>query len=278
MTSHGSTDPSPAAVRIVMIPDYRSTNPYQRLIAEGLERHGAHVAFSQKPRRALPLLATARAFDVDVVHLHWITPFLRNASAPLYLLFVVRLIVDLVMTRLSGVRVVWTVHNKVSHEARHPRFELWARRGIARVVDAIIVHSPEICREIAADFRLPPAHFDIIPHASFGDLYGERLDIDEARRALGLDRPGRVFLNFGLMRPYKGLKRLMEAWAASGLGDAGHTLLLAGAFSDPAYRADIEAAAAPLPGVRIDAGFVPDDRVRYYHGACAAVVLPFEKS
>lgn len=261
-----------------MIPDYRSTNPYQRLIAEGLEALGVRIAFEQRTRKQVfPLHAAVRELRVDVLHLHWITPFLRGSSVPVYVAYGMRLLADIAFVRATGVCVVWTIHNKVSHETRYPALEMWLRRRIARIVDAIIVHSPEIRREIAADFRKPLEAFDIVPHASFGDLYGEAANLRESRESLALPMHGKVFLNFGIMRPYKGLEHLLEAWGTSGLGIAGHTLLLAGEFNDPAYRDKILAAALPLGGVRIDDGRVPDDRVRLYFGASDAVVLPFER-
>lgn len=277
MTAENATG-TEYGLRIVMIPDYRATNPYQRLIAEGLEALGAQVNFYVPVRRrTFPLRIAANQFDVDVLHLHWITPFLRDSSLTVYAAFAARLLLDIVLTRAAGVSVVWTIHNKVSHEARYPRFEMAVRRCVARIVDAKIVHSPEIRREIAAEYGQLPSSFDIVPHASFGNLYGEPLGRSEARDELGLAADGRVFLNFGLMRPYKGLKRLLDSWSASGLGAAGHTLLLAGEFNDPDFRAEIVTQAAATVGVRIDAGHVPNDRVRLYFSACDAIVLPFER-
>lgn len=269
---------SSTPLRVAMVPDYRSTNPYQGLIAAQLETLGVRTAFVQRTRRhVFPLRAAARELDIDILHLHWITPFLRGSNVAAYVAYSARLLADIAFVRATGVCVVWTIHNKVSHETRYPALEMWVRRGIARIVDAMIVHSAEIRREIAADFRKPLDAFDIVPHASFGNLYGEPADKREAREALALPANGEVFLNFGIMRPYKGLERLLEAWSSSGLSTAGHTLLLAGEFNDEAYRDVILRAAKSLGGVRIDDGRVPDDRVRFYFGASDAVVLPFQR-
>ncbi len=278
MANRPESTESSTPLRVAMVPDYRSTNPYQGLIAAQLEALGVRIAFVQRTRRhVFPLRAAVRELDVAVLHLHWITPFLRGSSFPVYVAFSARLLADIAFVRASGVGVVWTIHNKVSHETRHPAFEMWVRRGIARIVDAMIVHSPEIRREIAADFRMPLTAFDVVPHVSFAGFYGEAPNARESRESLALPVDGKVFLNFGIMRPYKGLERLLEAWADSGLGTTGHTLLLAGQFNDPTYRDKILAAAQPLNGVRVDDGRVADDRVRLYFGACDAVVLPFER-
>jgi hypothetical protein len=106
---------------------------------------------------------------------------------------------------------------------------------------------------------------------------GETPGPEEARHALALTSTGRVFLNFGIMRPYKGIGALLDAWEAAGLGPAGHTLLLAGEFSDPAYRSEIVARAAALAGVRIDAQRIPDEKIRFSFGAADATVLPYER-
>jgi beta-1,4-mannosyltransferase len=260
-----------------MIPDYSQSNPYQRLLADALRGSGTTVDFLRGGRRIFPLYEAARCFDVDVVHLHWVTPFLPAVALPLYVLYAARFMLDIALTRLSGKNVVWTIHNKVSHEARYPRLEMSIRRRIARMVDAMIVHSQEIQREMAHDFGLPLASFAVVPHASYGNTYGDEIDGIEAREMLGLPQSGRVFLNFGLMRRYKGLKRLLDAWSASGLGEAGNTLVLAGEFNDPVFREEITNQASLLRGVRLDLGRVPDERVRIYFSACDVVVLPFQK-
>jgi len=260
-----------------MIPDYRTENPYQKLIADELTKRGVRVVFPKGGRRIFPLLQAARHERCNIVHLHWITPFLHDAIAPVYVLYAIRLILDIALTRINNIRVVWTIHNKISHDARHPKLEMLVQRIIANIVNTMIVHSAEIRREISVNLKKPISSFYVIPHLSYAHIYGEAPNTVESRRQLNLKPTGRIFLNFGLMKPYKGLQKLLESWSASELGHQGNTLLLAGKFMNPAFQSEITATASSIAGVRIDAGFVPNGHVRLYFGACDAVVLPFER-
>ena len=78
-----------------------------------------------------------------------------------------------------------------------------------------------------------------------------------------------VVLCFGLMRPYKGIDLLLEAWR----GIEGAELWIAGA-----PRMDISALQASAPtGVRFAARFIGDDELPAYFRRADLVVLPYRE-
>lgn len=255
-------------MRVLMMPDYRPDNPYQQLLAEALRGgEGLDVVFPAGYRRVFPLARTAREIGADVLHLHWLEPYVRpSASLPRVALRGAKALVDLLLVRASGVRVVWTIHNEASHERRHPRLERALLRAAERLACATIVH--EAVRRAAHPDAV------VIPHGHFGAAYAQAVEQDQARAAIGEPAEGRLFLCFGLLRPYKGVEDLLDAWAASGLG-RDHRLLVVGAPQDPAYGRALEERARALPGVRIVAEFVPSVRVHLYFSAADVVVLPY---
>ena len=51
------------------------------------------------------------------------------------------LALDILVVRLRGKRVIWTIHNLVSHESNNPEWEIKARRVIARTCSHALLHS-----------------------------------------------------------------------------------------------------------------------------------------
>ncbi|MCX7764257.1 MAG: glycosyltransferase [Bacteroidia bacterium] len=112
------------------------------------------------------------------------------------------------------------------------------------------------------------------------DHYGEPVSKEEACRVLGLDPAYRYLLFFGLIRAYKGLDLLLEAWRKPSLQKFAEVkLLIAGELYEPyeKYRPLLEA-----PEVRervvFHEGFVPDEEVRYYFSVAEAVVQPYRSA
>lgn len=181
-------------------------------------------------------------------------------------LYGLRLTTDLSAVRARGVRLVWTAHNDVSHEAGHPRVEAIVGRIVASFARAVIVH------ERARLDRYPSGV--VIPHGTLREAHGSAIPAPEARRTLGLDRPGRVILHLGRIRPYKGVEELLDAWTRTRLGEQ-HTLLIAGAVPDAHFKARLMARANQSRGVILRPEFVPDHEVPLYLGAADLVALPY---
>ena len=262
-------------LRVLMMPDYRADNPYQRLLAEGLERCDVEVHFPAGYRRGLPLWRAWRAVPgASVLHLHWINPYLRGNNALTQAAYCLRLLVDIALLRLSGVGVVWTIHNRISHEAQWPRLERWVQRRLARQANEVIIHARANVAELTQDLRLRPDRINVIPHGHYRRAYSPAVDRTVARESLGLPSTGKVYLYFGMLRPYKGIEKLIAEWQSTAR-PAGDTLVIAGKPLDGKYLKRIVEAASPSPGIRILSGFVPTDQVHLYFSAADVVVLPF---
>lgn len=267
-----------SALKILMTPDYRRDNPYQALLAQALEELGARVSFPRGYRRVLPL---RRMLDQDglrpnVLHLHWLAPYLKGRNAVAMAAYAAKLIVDLVLVRRAGVRLVWTVHNLVEHEQAHPGIELWCRRRLARLADVIIVHSDGARETVAGAYDVPPEKIFIMPHGHYRDVYGPPIPAAEARRKLRLAPQGRVFLFFGTIRPYKGVLKLLSAWAESPELNERHLLVIAGEALDRRYREAVRDAAEAVPNACLWLGRVPDDWVAALISAADALIVPLE--
>jgi glycosyltransferase involved in cell wall biosynthesis len=129
---------------------------------------------------------------------------------------------------------------------------------------------------VARTYGVAAERICVVPHGHYRGVYGSPVPRGPARTALGLgDVPGRLFLHLGLLRPYKGVDDLLDAWAAHAARHPSDRLLVAGKPLDAAYGRRLAERAAAAPHVDLRLGFVPDDDIPAFYGAADVVVLPF---
>jgi glycosyltransferase involved in cell wall biosynthesis len=194
------------------------------------------------------------ARTADVVHFQWLT--VQHLDGHL-----------LPGTRSSaGARppLVLTAHDILPREARAGRRA--AQRRLYDHFDAVVVHSEHGRRRLTDELGLDPERVHVIAHGAFAHLAAEPADGAEPP-PLQTEEP--VVLCFGLMRPYKGIDLLLEAW--KGIADA--ELWIAGM-----PRMDISSLQAAAPGsVRFVPRFIGDDELPMYFRRADLVVLPYRE-
>ncbi|MEN3039984.1 MAG: glycosyltransferase family 4 protein [Bacteroidia bacterium] len=164
--------------------------------------------------------------------------------------------------------------NVIPHEARLGD-RLFTRYFISSVDGAVAMSAA-----VAADWqKLTAKPVRLLFHPLY-DHYGDPIPKAQACEALGLDPAYRYLLFFGLIRAYKGLDLLLEAWRTPKLRDLSSVkLLIAGELYEPyeKYRPLLE---APELRERVifREGFVPDEQVKYYFSAADAVVQPYRSA
>lgn len=176
----------------------------------------------------------------------------------------------------GGRPLVLTAHDILPREARPGQRA--AQQRLYEHFDAIVVHSEHGRRRLTDELGVEAEHVHVIPHGVFEHLAADGGDgVGGAVGAGGsppvgptpfaTDRP--VVLCFGLMRPYKGIDVLLEAWR----GIEGAELWIAGA-----PRMDISAlrVSAP-PGVRFVPRFIGDGELPAYFRRADLVVLPYRE-
>jgi glycosyltransferase involved in cell wall biosynthesis len=161
-----------------------------------------------------------------------------------------------------GRPLVLTAHDVLPREPR--RGQLDAQRRLYERVDAVVVHSRHGERRLVREAGVDPGKVEVIPHGAFRHLAAV------APAPLPLPDPGvPVVLFFGLLRPYKGLDVLLEAWR----GIDGAELWVVGNA-----RMDTTAlkAGAP-PGVRFLERFVSDAEAAALFRRADVAVLPYRE-
>lgn len=259
------------SLRVAFLPRYRG-NPYQTQLEVHLSRLGVDVGdFGRTVISTLTGLARHRP---NVVHLHWLDAFFAASNTPAALAKLTVFIGGIMVLRLMGRRIVWTVHNLKDHESRNPKLDRFCTAFVVKHADAIIAHCPAARRALINEFG-PSAtgKIRVVPHGHYCDTYESSISRAEARRALGVADEALMLLFFGQIRPYKGVLDLIDAFGSLARSDV--ELVLAGKPSDDEASEVIRVRSARHPRITYRPGFVADDQVQVYMNACDAVVLPY---
>ena len=163
-------------------------------------------------------------------------------------------------------KVLCQIDNVEPHE--HHIIDRPCNRYYLGGVDGFVYMSEQVHRELR-EYTSAPAIFS--PHPMF-ENFGERVERSAACEKLGLDPSKRYLLFFGLIRDYKGLDMLLEAFERIDNPDL--RLLVAGEFYNDKeqYRAALDRLGER---VVLHEGFVKDEDVKYYFSVTDALVLPY---
>jgi len=185
------------------------------------------------------------AASADVVHFQWFdVPWLDRALLPRRPL-------------------VLTAHDLLPREPRAGQVR--AQRRLLNAVDAVIVHSEYGRSQLVTRIGIPDAKVHVIRHGAFAHLTRqppERPLPDELRAT---QRPAVLF--FGLLRPYKGIEVLLDAWR----GIDGAELWIVGRPRMPLEPLRARAGAS----VRFIPRYVSDAEIPAFFRRAEIVALPY---
>jgi glycosyltransferase involved in cell wall biosynthesis len=181
---------------------------------------------------------------------------------------------DLTIVRAFGIKIVWTVHNKYNHENMHISLDILMSTILAKVCTAMKVACQSGKEEITGLFRLKDSSkIEVIPHGSYITAYSNNTDRENARNKLGIDENDFVFLHIGLIRRYKGVPELIEAFDR--LSQRGTRLIIAGKPFTHQIQAEVSNKCQKNSNIVAVLDFIPDDEMQIYMNAADVVVLPY---
>jgi beta-1,4-mannosyltransferase len=266
------------AVRVVFMPNWTVGNPYQQKLIDASAELGIEITASNG-RGFLPVLGALKERGaVDVLHVHWTHSFIvgRRALSPYYHGW--RFVLGLAIAKARGIRVVWTLHNVLDHEPQNPRAELFFKRRIAKLADAVLVHcgyAIEVASSAYGMSREDAGKFRVIPHPNYIGLYDDSIGEAEARASLGLSESDLVFLFFGNIRSYKGIFDLVDAFRELSLPQA--RLLIVGRPWDDDMANALADVVSGEPRIRTVVRFVDRAEVQIFFRAADYVVFPYRE-
>lgn len=168
-------------------------------------------------------------------------------------------------------KVISILDNVIPHERRI--FDGTLTKYFLKGNDAFVV----LCNSVGNDLvrMLPGAKYIVSPHPVYSN-FGEKMERGRALRELGLSPDKKTLLFFGLIREYKGLDILIEAFSKL---DGSYQLVIAGeAYGSFKKYEDLIAASPLKENIHLFDKFIPDEDVAAFFCAADLCVLPYRSA
>lgn len=169
-----------------------------------------------------------------------------------------------------GIQVFLLTHNLISHDAVGPQSTL-VKKFLSKV-DKVITLSDRVAenvRLLAPNSEVLPLKHPIYQH------FGEKLNKQDARNKLRIDAEKKLLLFFGLIRPYKGLKDLLECMQFL---SADYELLIAGECYESKSEYHYWIQKIGKNRVHWHDRYIPDNEVNVFFSAADTLVLPYREA
>ena len=171
-------------------------------------------------------------------------------------------------------KIIGLLHNIIPHEHR-PGDKILSNYFVKNS-DAFISLSKSVLNDLNSFDKVKPRAF--CPHPLY-DHFGEKVDRKKALKTLNLNEENRYVLFFGLIRDYKGLDILIDAFADKRLNDRKIKLIIAGEFysNQEKYLAQINNLNLQTSIILHDR-YIPDSEVGNYFGAADIIAQPYKNA
>ena len=172
-------------------------------------------------------------------------------------------------------KLIYVCHNVFPHE-RFPMDKKLTQLTL-KGGKHYILHAKEEAKELLKIKK--DARYTITPHPTYNMFRFEGMSKQEARKKIGISEDEKLLLFFGFVRPYKGLKHLLNAIPVINEKLEKVKLLVVGDFdNDRQTYSEIIERLGISSNVIIKDGYTPDKEVEKYFAACDLVVLPYESA
>ena len=264
-------------LRISYAPDFSKKNPYQRQLATKLEELGCELEGINYKKIFLPTAFKKK--HPNILHLHWLQMYFNAASEIGSFRRLLKFIGGLIILNLKGIKIVWTAHNLNDHEGLHPLSDKLCSLLVSRLANAVIVHSNAAKAELCQRFHIKRTDkVFVIPHGNYIEYYENNTNQAKSRKCLGIPESSTVFLFFGMIRWYKGLPELIDAFEKLQSNEA--YLLIAGKFrnEDSDLEKLIRQKIEGNKKIKLVPDFIAEEEVQIYMNACDATLFPYKDS
>ena len=211
--------------------------------------------------------------------MHWIDRYsgFRSKNILISLLKSFLFVIDIFLIKsILKTKIIWTLHNKYSHECFHDSVERITRKLFSYKVEAIICHCNQAKKEIQAEFGIPQNKIHVISIGNDIGGYKNEISKEKALKNLNLKRTDFVYLNFGAIRPYKGIDKLVNCFKTIGKNE-NVKLMIIGKPVNNQIKTDIITSSKDVENIKLQFEFIHDDDVQIYFNASDIVVFSFQK-
>ncbi|MEO0375514.1 MAG: glycosyltransferase family 4 protein, partial [Cyanobacteria bacterium P01_A01_bin.17] len=265
-----------ASDTVIFLSNWFLNNPYKRFLVQQLQVQGIEIELKRCSVLFLPKVL--KSGIPKALHFHMLHSFLLARTPVTQFLKFLFFIAQLLVLKLLGVRLIWTVH-EWTDKLRDDRQNVPSPYAavIGRCLNAIICHCVSTQREIEQVMRLPPnGKAQVIPHGHYIDAYDNQISSVQAREKLGIPPESTVFLLFGSIYRYKGVVEAIDAFKSLFSTDHEAILLIAGSLKEADLKEEIDRKMQGCQNIRFIDQRIPEEEVQVYMNASDCVVTPYQ--
>ncbi len=247
------------AKTVCIFPQVHKMNKFVSLILDALRMSGYTIHESK--------IRLSDYDKIDAFLFNWYEALPERNYLPIFLKKLLRL----VYLKLLGKDLYWVLHNRKPHNAH--KFSVILMKILFHLTKRTVI----LCDESVTALRdLGIAEDAVnnkifkIPHPNYIGSYPEYVEVGESTRSVIR------FLFVGLIRPYKNIELLIEAFSRLDT-EVPVELLIAGSVSSDSYSSKIMSLVEKDTRIKTDFRFIPDDELSTLLQQHDILVLPYNK-
>ena len=230
-------------------------------------------------KRLFPLCVNAIKHKSRILHLHYLYPVtgvLENQSVKTALYQLLTLADLYILTKILRIKLIWTVHNLITHDALQPEADVRISRWTAYFCHTLIAHGETAVQSIIDLYKCPAEKIRVIKHGNYFRNYPDMRDSKNPRKDFKINENQKVYLFLGGISPYKGILELIDAFRS--VHTENEILIIAGQCKDEVYLEKIKMSIDNDEAIILQLQFVADEDVPSYFKMADWVILPFKQN
>src|SRR5690554_239586 len=249
-------------MHIIFNPPVNEENKYIETMVRALHENGFKVY-------ALDTFFSSKTHfqSIKLVHLNWFENVDDSSFRSAFRSFIRKMFV-LSVIRISGKKLIWTMHNRASHEKGTGYFSRMITRCLIRWSHRIVIHSEKSRKIIEGQYPEAMEKLFYLPHPDFIGTYGPIPPPIEQVNPSSLK-----LLFLGAVKPYKNIELLIRA---AGEYKENVSLTIAGKPNTSSYKQAIAQVADSAGNVQLMLEFIPDHALPGLMQSADLLVLPYD--
>lgn len=189
-----------AIINSIYLPITLSSNKYVDIVQNSMKEVGITISGLKE------CWSPKKLKNIDVINLNWFESRIDKESLKDTIIYYLGYSLLLCMFKIFRIKIIATMHNTITHDARHSKISNRFFRKVLYMADAIICMNKltfKILNEIGGEKLKEKGYY--IPHPSYYGSYDE-YDYDQ----LNLPKDQFNLLFMGLVRPYKNIEMILK--------------------------------------------------------------------
>ncbi len=185
----------------------------------------------------------------------------------------------LTVYKISGGKIVWTIHNKYPHVKKYKSLNKLFRKYLARIANRLHVHCRSAVKIMAPILSVPTDKFFIVDHPDYPVKIIDRLQalkiFKQKYPSIIIHPNKKIFLSLGAIAEYKGLLELLTIFKEI----ENVTLIIAGVVKKGSekYFSNLTKQAEGNDNIIILAKFISESEINIFYGISDFVIFNFDE-